>query len=214
MLAALWSRRNRPTMPLDCGRRLRFPKGQSRFPTLSDRDVVSKTKGDGDIGMLSEDTSFSGEMTLIVGTGKELIRARFDTDDPVDWFGETTCSCILPSKDVLPIERFRFLAFFVTCGDFSTDFLERLLELLLVNILFPEEEVLVVAVAVVVDSFIILRTLDFLRTLLTVVERLTDVFLFVLFTLLDVELFVTVAALRPAGEQLTDGVLLTVVVLL
>jgi len=46
------------------------------------------------------------------------------------------------------------------------------------------------------------------------VDRLTDVFLFVLFTLLAVELLVAVAVLRPAGEQLTDGVLLTLVVLL
>lgn len=203
-------------MPLDCGNRLRFPKGQSRFPTLSDRDVVSKTNGDGDIGTPSEHIAFTGEVTLIVGTGKELIRARFDTDDPVDWFGGRLFSSVggaLPSRDVLPIERFRFLAFFVTCGNFSTDFLERLPELLLVIILFSVVEAAVVAAVVVVDSFIILRTLDFRRTLLTVVERLTDVFLFVLFTLLTDELL-AVAALRPAGEQLKDGVLLTVVVLL
>lgn len=101
-------------MPLDCGNRLRFPKGQSRFPTLSDRDVVSKTNGDGDIGTPSEHIAFTGEVTLIVGTGKELIRARFDTDDPVDWFGGKLFSSVdgaLPSRDVLPIERFRFLAF-------------------------------------------------------------------------------------------------------
>ena len=45
-------------------------------------------------------------------------------------------------------------------------------------------------------------------------DRLTDVFLFVLFNLLAVELFVAIAVLPPAGEQLTDGVLLTLVVLL